>query len=141
MELGAEEGGGEERGDWGFEIGDWEGKLVLRGFAGCLGAGVQSALRGGGGGLAGEVPASADGHLRQPGVRGAPAEPGEVLRPRGEARAGLDPDRLGAAGVERFRGDRGVGLSQRPLRDAGGCGVSHQRHPGAGDGVQERDEG
>ena len=44
-------------------------------------------------------------------------------------------------GAERLRGHRGVGLSQRPLRHAGGCGLSHQRHPGAGDRVQERQQG
>ncbi len=44
-----------------------------------------------------------------------------------------NPDR------QRLRGHRGVLRPQRPVRHAGGRGLPDQRHPGAGDRVQERD--
>jgi hypothetical protein len=40
-----------------------------------------------------------------------------------------------------LRGHRGVDHAQRPPRHAAGCGVPDQRHPRAGDRVQERHQG
>ena len=42
---------------------------------------------------------------------------------------------------QRLRGDRGVLLSQRQARHPRGRRLPHQRHPRAGDRVQERDQG
>ena len=44
-------------------------------------------------------------------------------------------------GEQRLRGDRGVLLPQRQARHARGRRLPHQRHPRAGDRVQERDQG
>gem|GEM_PF-706945 len=53
----------------------------------------------------------------------------------------LNSDRLRGPGQKCLRSHRGVGLSQWPLWHTGRCRLYHQRHPGAGDRVQERQQG
>ncbi len=88
-----------------------------------------------------QVPPSPHRHLRQPRIRRPPAQPGQIPRPGGKPRARPDPHRLRQPRQQRLRSHRGVRLSQRPLRHPRGCRLPHQRHPGAGDRVQERQQG
>ena len=68
------------------EVGSRQGPFALfRRPARRQGAGIQPVLRRGRGRFAWGFPSSPHRHLRQPGIRRVPAQPWQVLRPRGDA--------------------------------------------------------